>query len=370
MVRRAGLERRALELRHREVDAAADRGAVGERARRFQQLVAELARRALRPPITVQSITTFCALDARPFDEADGDAPVAARADRVEHARVGDRGGIALALQLEFRLVDAARDVGGEHQQQIDRLGGARDGCGDRPAPATRKRDTNALGTSRRSLRTGTTERSLADSASAAPMAAGVCAIPPRIGVPGNATSTSVPALTALLMLKVARLASASALVSGRPSPVPPEPKRAEVASCRNGSSAVSMSFSLMPTPVSRTRSTTSPWSVTRGRDDHLSAGAGELDRVRQQIEHDLAHRARVGDDRRQRRRQRGADDDALAVGLRLHQRDALLRQFVEVDAGEVQVELAGLDLGQVEQVVEQRDQMPAGGVDVLEILL
>ena len=36
---------------------------------------------------------------------------------------------------------------------------------------------------------------------------------------------------------------------------------------------------------------------------------------------------------------------------------------------GEGEVELAGLDLGKVEQVVEQRDQMRSGDVDVLEIV-
>jgi hypothetical protein len=53
-----------------------------------------------------------------------------------------------------------------------------------------------------------------------------------------------------------------------------------------------------------------------------------------------------------------------------LHHGDALPDQFVQVDAGELQVELAGFDLGQVEQIVQQRDDVLAGGVDVLEILL
>src|SRR4029077_13914039 len=79
---------------------------------------------------------------------------------------------------------------------------------------------------------------------------------------PGNATSTRVPVFTALLILKLARLASASALVSGRPRPVPPEPQRADVASWRNGSLATAVSCSLMPTPVSRTRKTISPSSL------------------------------------------------------------------------------------------------------------
>ena len=57
-----------------------------------------------------------------------------------------------------------------------------------------------------------------------------VCA-QPILRAAGKAISTSVPALTALLIAKEARLASASALVSGKPSPVPPEPHRVEVAS-------------------------------------------------------------------------------------------------------------------------------------------
>ena len=65
--------------------------------------------------------------DARPFHEGDRDAPVAAGGDRLEHALVGDRGGVAFALQLELGLIDAARHVGGEHQQQIDLFGGLRD---------------------------------------------------------------------------------------------------------------------------------------------------------------------------------------------------------------------------------------------------
>jgi hypothetical protein len=43
--------------------------------------------------------------------------------DRTQYARIGHCLGVALALQVEFLLVDAARYVGGEHQQQIDGFG-------------------------------------------------------------------------------------------------------------------------------------------------------------------------------------------------------------------------------------------------------
>ena len=43
------------------------------------------------------------------------------------HARIGDRRGVAAPLQGEFVVVDAARDVGGEHDLDVERLRG-RDG--------------------------------------------------------------------------------------------------------------------------------------------------------------------------------------------------------------------------------------------------
>ena len=38
--------------------------------------------------------------------------------------------------------------------------------------------------------------------------------------------------------------------------------------------------------------------------------------------------------------------------------RDRLLRDVVEIDPLEIELHLAGLDLGQIEQIVEQRDEM------------
>ncbi len=114
------LEWRAGELRHGEysiaplieVRSANERGA--SRSRSPKPLAVSAS------PISVQSITTCLRANAGPFDECHADAAGAAGADGVEHARIGDRRGIALALQLEFRGIDAARNVGGQHQQEID----------------------------------------------------------------------------------------------------------------------------------------------------------------------------------------------------------------------------------------------------------
>src|SRR6516225_6351070 len=87
------------ELDHSELDGAADRGAIGERPRRFQQAIAEIFRRcgiADRHPINDGALRA----DPGPLDEGQSDPAIAAGANGIEDPRVGDRGGIAVALQL------------------------------------------------------------------------------------------------------------------------------------------------------------------------------------------------------------------------------------------------------------------------------
>ena len=81
--------------------------------------------------------------DARPFDETDRDLLVRPRLDGIEHLRIGDRRRIAFALQQELGMVDAARHVRGEHQQQIDLLGGSRRGCREQDKRRERERHTH-----------------------------------------------------------------------------------------------------------------------------------------------------------------------------------------------------------------------------------
>src|SRR5262249_36132326 len=69
----SGAEWGTLQLSGRELDAAADRGTVGERARQFQELIAEFACRVGAVddgPINHELLCT----KTRPFDEAKGDA--------------------------------------------------------------------------------------------------------------------------------------------------------------------------------------------------------------------------------------------------------------------------------------------------------
>ena len=125
MTRRRRLERRLFDLRRRELDAAADGGTIREGSRRLGQLIAETARRVGAVddrPVDHELLRA----EAGPFDEAQGDLLVRTGFDGVEHAGIGNRGRIAVALEQEFLLIDAARDVDRQDQQKVDRLGGAR----------------------------------------------------------------------------------------------------------------------------------------------------------------------------------------------------------------------------------------------------
>ena len=138
MVRRSESNGARVELLHRKVDAAADRGAVGEGARRFQQPVAEsCARLGTVDQRPVDDDLLRC---RRPTTRRSRPRCGRLRPERIASSTRGSvmRGGIAFALQLEFGLVDAARHVGRQHQQQIDRLGRAR-----REAAASSMRKAN-----------------------------------------------------------------------------------------------------------------------------------------------------------------------------------------------------------------------------------
>ncbi len=105
-----------------------------------------------------------------------------------------------------------------------------------------------------------------------------------------------------------------------------------------------------------------------RARHDHLAAFLGELDGVGEEVEQDLLEPPRIGDDGRQIWCERGPEHDARALGERLQAAGAILDDLGHVDRGEIELELAGLDLGDVEQVVEKRERVEAALMDVLDI--
>src|SRR5258708_1278243 len=122
----------------RVVDGRAERGEAGEGAWRREEYAGNPARRLVvadHHPIG----DDFLRLGARPFDEGDGDRAVRTGLDRLDDARVGHRRGVALALQAKLVLIDAARDVGGENELEIDSFGSRR---GRKPEQGDRDQHT------------------------------------------------------------------------------------------------------------------------------------------------------------------------------------------------------------------------------------
>src|SRR5262249_35544219 len=100
--------------------------------------------------------------------------------------------------------------------------------------------------------------------------------------------------------------------------------------------------------------------------DDHL-AGAGELDGVVDQVHADLTHAQRIAHEYRGRALGRPDDElDALVGGTRGEQTGAFLEQRAQVEGQFLERDLAGVDLGQVEQVVDDLQQYPGRGADGL----
>ena len=97
-------------------------------------------------------------------------------------------------------------------------------------------------------------------------------------------------------------------------------------------------------------------------------AAVGELDGVADQVDQHLAEPVGVA---HQPRRHRGAeaDDqlDGLAARGAAQQHVHVPEHLVELELGILEFELAGLDLGDVEDVVDQRQQRLAGAVDLAE---
>jgi len=100
----------------------------------------------------------------------------------------------------------------------------------------------------------------------------------------------------------------------------------------------------------------------------HRSPG-GELGRVRQEIEQDLAQARRIGAHIERVEGIGDVEDDRIAVvvGPAANDADGGLRQGADVDGTLLELELAVLDLGIVEDLVDDFQQRLAGGANGLD---
>ena len=127
-------------------------------------------------------------------------------------------------------------------------------------------------------------------------------------------------------------------------------------------------SDSAMPIPVSATVMSTSGPPV-QARTVTLAPVGRELDGVADQVEQHLLEPQLVGGDVGRRVRGVEAELHAVLAGALAHQREHALDGVPRREGRDVQLHPARLDLGQVEHVVEQGEEVAPGVEDVLHVL-
>ena len=95
-----------------------------------------------------------------------------------------------------------------------------------------------------------------------------------------------------------------------------------------------------------------------------------ELDGVAQEVEKDLLDLVLVGVEPRQVRIDRLHQAHLLALDQRLHRAEAEVNQRLEVEGHRADLDPAGLDLGEVEDVVDERQEVLGADEDLLEVLV
>ena len=149
-----------------------------------------------------------------------------------------------------------------------------------------------------------------------------------------------------------------------RPSPVPSWRRVDEPSTCANFSNTFCSFSAGMPMPVSSTR--TLSWTsaiddLAADIDQHMAL-FGELHRIAEQIGDDLAEAAGVADDMGRQARIDAHDQFEVLFGdARRHQRRDVLDRFGKPEGRRVQRQLAGIDLGEIENVVDDGEQRVAG---------
>src|SRR6185295_5127904 len=104
---------------------------------------------------------------------------------------------------------------------------------------------------------------------------------------------------------------------------------------------------------------------VAPGLHGNGAARGGELHRIRQQVEQDLADTAGIAAQLRQRRRDVRGQAEAGAGRPLMHDAHGRFDDVGDIDVVFLQLEFADFDLGDVEDVVDDAEQVLAARVNV-----
>ena len=169
-------------------------------------------------------------------------------------------------------------------------------------------------------------------------------------------------------------ISSTRRLEMARPSPVPPNRRVVEASTWLNDVNSLSIRSGGMPMPVSRTTELepvgARPGRLSAGEDDDL-ARLGELDGVREQVQQHLAQARRVAEDAGAARPRRSRHPSSIPFSQARGRDDVQrsLHALAQAERLAFEVELAGLDLRVVEDVVDHVQQRVAARPDDLREL-
>ncbi len=159
------------------------------------------------------------------------------------------------------------------------------------------------------------------------------------------------------------------------PNPVPPYLRVVEVSAWEKDSNSRPYCSAVRPMPVSRTLKRISDGVGVLAEQlggHHDFTDLGELDGVARQVDQDLPQPQRVAD---QGPRDPGVGpeehlDPFFFLGLDGDQAGQVVQDLVEHERHRLHLQLAGLDLGKVEDVVDDPQQRSAGRPDLLQVAL
>ena len=189
-----------------------------------------------------------------------------------------------------------------------------------------------------------------------------------RYGVTGMRNSKTLPLPTSESTVSRPPKSSTIRRQSVRPRPVPSSFTVPRLP-CWNDSKITSWSSGAIPIPVSLTDTTSSPDS-RRARSAMAATGGSELHRVAEQVDDDLLEAELVGLHQADVVGHLHGELDAVLHGSLADDRDGVVQGGGHGEDCRLQPHLARLDLGQVQDLVEQLQEVSARAVDVAEVLL
>ena len=159
-------------------------------------------------------------------------------------------------------------------------------------------------------------------------------------------------------------ISSTKRLTMDRPKPVPPNRRVVEESTCVKAVNRASTRLAGIPMPVSRISQRIGDAAIVFLRNlalDRHFAFLRKFDSVAAEVQQDLAQAARIAAHQvRKARIDQGDDLEALGMRLNRQQSGDVFDRIAHIHVEDFQIELAGFDLGEIQNVIDDRQAAPA----------